>query len=679
MASAHAAALNCNDLLTLKPGYEQRVADFDRITPAMAYEAFQTELQKARQAVARITNSLQEPTFKNTIHALETVDEKMERAYSMISYIDDLKYDDSTSELLSKMESQLTDYSMEFTQNKKLHQRIKSVYDPLIVSKDLKLADKRLLENAYKGLEASGAYLSQAKQKTLQKIKMRLGKLSQEFSKNIQKSSEKLSFSVVNPSELAGLEPGFISLALAAAEKKGLSNQYLIEARSNILNDIIENAANEELRKRAWQAKAQIGMLPELNNERVVLEIVKSRKELAQLFGYDSYAQLSLKERMAQTPEIAKEYLLKLKRNLQPAVEAEKTQLENFAKTMAQPVSLEPWNRAYIARLYKEKTLSFKESEAKEYFEFEQSMNGVFEVYNELYGIRFEKIAMPHIHSDMVSYKVIDQSGGTLGLVTFDYFSREGKSGGAYHGTLLSQGEFAGKKSYPQLLLKLNFSPAKTDGKILLKPSDVVTALHETGHAMHSLFSNVRYSSLSGTKVYRDFVEVPSTFMEHWFFEPRFLNIAAKHYQTGAPIPHEIIQKLKESESFMMASSLNRQIEIGLFDLAWHDANVLQWKRISDLETSVLGKAPVTLMSPVFSHIFSGGYAAGYYSYLWSDVISADAFAYFKENGTFNTTLAEAFRKEVLSRGSLLPPSELYRNFRGQDPDPDALLKSKGF
>ncbi|MGL5272265.1 MAG: M3 family metallopeptidase, partial [Phocaeicola sp.] len=487
--------------------------------------------------------------------------------------------------------------------------------------------------------------------------------------------------------QLDGLPDSAIQAAAQTANEKGEPGKWVFTLQAPSLLPFLKYSKVRELRKELFMAyNTQCTHSNEYNNETVVKELVNCRLELAQLLGYETYADYVLQKRMAETTTAVYELLNRLLLAYKPTALQEVKEVEELARqTEGEDFILMPWDWAFYSEKLKNKTFQFNEEELRPYFELNSVKEGVFGLATQLYGITFtENKQIPTYHSDVKAYEVLDKDGSFLSILYTDFHPRESKQSGAWMTSYKEQWKEDGADSRPHVSITMNFTKPTETAPALLTFSEVTTFLHEFGHALHGIFANSTYQSLSGTNVYWDFVELPSQFMENFATEKEFLHTFAKHYQTGEQIPDELIEKIKESANFAVGYNCLRQISFGLLDMAWYtrtesfDGKVSEYEKENTKNTQLLPSLTETCMSVQFSHIMAGGYSAGYYSYKWAEVLDADAFSLFQEKGIFNDKVAEQFRREVLSKGGSEHPMTLYKRFRGSEPSIDALLKRNG-
>lgn len=662
---------------------------FDLICEADYRPAFEEAIAEKRREIDAIINSPEPPTFENTIVALERAGHKLE-LLSGIFY--NLLHAHSTDELMAISEEvtpTLSELSTYILLSEGLFARIKAIYDQRDTL-GLDAEEMRLLVNCYEGFAESGALLPKEQKARLEELSLELSQATLRYGQNTLKDQKRYRLHLTNPTDVEGLPPSLLAQAreLSRREKRGEGWTFDLSAPSYI--PFMQHCKHSHLREQMYMAKMQVGAAgDEYDNQALIRQIVNGRLEEAQMLGFDTFARCTLDKRMAKTPEAVYQLLDELLEGYKPIAHKELAMIQAFAHEHGHEGDLQSWDWSYWAELYKQQHYEIDDEMLRPYFELGRSIDAVLGLATTLYGIRLEeRTDIPVYHPDVRAYEVIDTDGSYLGLLYADFFPREGKRSGAWMSNLQDQYHLAdGEDHRPHIVLVMNFTPPTTDTPSLLTWDEVHTFLHEFGHALHGLFSECRFVSLSGTSVARDFVELPSQIMENWLSEPEWLQSFARHYQTNEPLPSEYLERIQRAKHFLVGYSACRQLSFGYLDMAWHTITtpLSEGASIKDFEEKAWSKALVlpsspagTMMSTSFGHIFSGGYAAGYYGYKWAEVLDADAFALFKQEGIFNREVAERFRREVLSQGDKREPMELYTAFRGQAPTIDALLARDG-
>ncbi len=659
-------------------------APFSAIKNEHFKPAFETAISIARKEIEEITNNPKSPTFENTIVALDYSGSQLDRISSVFFNLNSAETNEHIQKIAQEVSPLLSEFGNDITLNEDLFKRIKKVYDEK-ESLQLSAEEHTLLEKRYKSFSRNGANLSEDKKERLREIDASLAKLKLTFGENVLAETNAYELHLTEESDLDGLPESAKEAAANEAttrDKKG----WIVTLDYPSYIPFMKYATNRALRKElsiAFGSKAFKNN--ESDNRAHVLEIVKLRHERANLLGYTTHANFVLEERMAETPEKVVSFLNTLLEKAKPAAEREFAQLENFAKAEDGIDRLEKWDGSYYSEKLKQKLFSLDDEQLKPYFKLENVIDGVFQVAQKLFGLQFEEVFDIDIyHEEVKTYRVLDSNENFVSLFYADFHPRKGKRGGAWMTSFKSQMVKDGINERPHVSNVCNFTPSTPSKPSLLTFNEVTTLFHEFGHGLHGMLANTTYPSLSGTSVYWDFVELPSQVLENWCYEKEALELFAIHYETGEVIPMELVQKIKDSATFQEGLQTLRQISFGLLDIAWHGndpseiTDVKAFESDAFSETSLYPKTPETCMSTAFSHIFQGGYSSGYYSYKWAEVLDADAFEYFKEHGIFNKDIAQKFQEHVLSKGGTENPMTLYKRFRGQEPQPDALLRRAG-
>ncbi|GAL68742.1 M3 family metallopeptidase [Jejuia pallidilutea] len=659
-------------------------APFSKIKNEDYLPTFKKAIADAKAEIDAIANNEASPTFKNTIEALEFSGEKLDRISSIFFNLNSAETNDTIQKIAQEVSPMLSEFSNDITLNEDLFKRIKTVYN----SKDtlnLTVEQHTLLEKKYKSFSRNGANLPKEKKQQLREIDKKLSQLKLKFGENILAETNAFEMLITNEADVSGLPDGAKEAAKQLAESKEKEGWlFTLDYPSYI--PFVTYADNRELRKQLSIAAGSKGFKGDkLDNQQHVLDIAKLRHERANLLGYKTHAHFVLEERMAETPKNVEKFLNELLEKAKPAADREFKNLENFAKDLDNIDKLEKWDGAYYSEKLKQKLFSLDDEKLKPYFKLQNVINGAFTVANKLFNLHFEEInTIDKYHDDVLTYKVTNSKGDFISILYADFFPRPGKRNGAWMTVYKPQYIKNEENSRPHISIVCNFTkPTKTKPS-LLTFNEVTTLFHEFGHALHGMLANTTYPSLSGTSVYWDFVELPSQVMENWCYEKEALELFATHYETGEVIPMDLIEKIKASATFLEGIQTVRQLSFGLLDMSWHGQDPTEILDVKTHEnkafegTKLYPDVAENCMSTAFSHIFQGGYSSGYYSYKWAEVLDADAFEYFKENGIFNTSVAQKFYDHVLSKGGTENPMTLYKRFRGQEPKPEALLKRAG-
>lgn len=638
------------------------------------------------EEIKAITDNPEPPTFNNTVLALERAGQLLDRVTTVLFNLMSAETCDEMEAIAEKMMPELSEHSNNISLNEKLFERIKCVYTQR-ESLNLTPEERRLLEKTYDGFIRNGANLSDADKETFRKLSMELSTLTLRFSQNHLKETNKYELVLTSEAELEGLPESIIEAAAHTAKEKGKEG-WIITLQAPSYVPFMKYSSNRNLRKELYMAyNTQCTHRDELDNTDIVKQLVNLRMELAQLLGFTDYADYVLRKRMAENSEHVYQLLNQLLDAYTPTAHKEVAEIEALAQEMeGKDFRLMPWDFSYYAEKLKNKKFNLDEEALRPYFELSKVKEGVFGLATRLYGITFrENKDIPVYHPDVQAYEVFDKDGSYLAVLYTDFHPRAGKRSGAWMTEYKEQWiDENGNNSRPHVSVTMNFTKPTAEKPALLTFSEVTTFLHEFGHALHGMFANTHFQSMSGTNVYWDFVELPSQIMENFAVEKDFLNTFARHYQTNEPIPEELVKRIVDASNFNVAYACLRQVSFGLLDMAWYtrrtafDGDVKEYEKASWTRAQILPQIDETCMSVQFGHIMSGGYSAGYYSYKWAEVLDADAFSVFKERGIFNTEVAQSFRDNILSKGGTEHPMTLYKRFRGQEPTIDALLIRNG-
>ena len=686
IAGAALALISCNmknPLLTESP-LPYGAPQFDKIENEHYLPAFEAGIAEAKAEIDAIVANQEEPTFENTIEAMEYAGATLNKAAGVFYALMEAHTNEQMQQIAEQISPMLTEYSMYVSLNADLFERVKAVYEKRN-ELGLDVDQMKLLEDNYKSFVRGGANLSNEDKALYSKWSEELSLATLQFSKNVLAATNAYTLNITDEADLAGLPEYVRTMAAETAAEKGLEGwAFTLDAPS--YSPFLQYSEKRDLRKQIWTAYNTRALGGEFDNTEIVRKIVDLRIKIANILGYETYADYALEERMAKDKKIVNDFILDL---LEPSLEfAKKDIADVFAyakKNGFEGNRLESWDFGYWSERYKEAEYSLSAEELKPYFQLESCIDAVFGLASRLYGISFEeRNDLPVYHEDVKAYEVKDADGSHLALFYADFFPRASKRGGAWMTSFRDQSIKDGVEKRPHITIVTNFTKPTADAPALITHDELTTFLHEFGHALHGIFAEGRYPSLTGTSVSRDFVELPSQIMENWAFEPEYLNSFAKHYQTGEPIPAELIEKIVAAKNYLAGYAQVRQLHYGWLDMSWHTLTELPAESTIEFETKAL--APYAVMPAVegaafsgsFSHIFSGGYSAGYYSYKWAEVLEADAFSLFKEKGIFNTEVAASFRKNILSKGGTEDEAVIYRNFRGHDPQPEALMEKLG-
>lgn len=656
---------------------------FDKIKNEDYLPAFTQGMQEHSAEVLAIANSKEAPTFANTVEALERSGyllSKVQYCFYNILHAETNDSLDKIAEIISPLE---TKHANDITLNENLFARIKSIYDAR-ESLKLNAEQNMLLEKTYDSFVRSGAQLNAEDKKKYQEYSEQLNLAELKFGQNVLKETNKYLLVVTDKAELGGIPEDVLEAAASLAKRKEKEG-WAFNLTYPSYVPFMKYADNRKLRQELYTAYNTKAISGENENQSVIKQIVSLRLQIAQLMGYKDYAAFALHRRMAENEQNVNKLLEDLLIAYKPKAKSELAEVQAYAKNKGADFEIMPWDWSYYSEKLKEEKYSVNDEQLKPYFELEQVKKGVFGLATKLYGLTFKKNTdIPVYHLEVEAFEVYDADNKFIAILYTDFHPRDGKKSGAWMTEFKPQWKDEKGDSRPHISLVMNFSRATSTQPVLLTFDELTTFLHEFGHALHGMLANGTYTSLSGTNVYRDFVELPSQLMENWAVEKEFLDGFAKHYKTNEPIPAELISKIKASENFNVGYQCLRQLSFAYLDMAWHtqtlpfEGDVLAFEKQAWIKTQILPLIDGTNMSVQFNHIFSGGYAAGYYSYKWAEVLDADAYSVFKKNGIFDKKTATSFRENILSKGGSEHPMVLYKRFRGQEPSIDALLIRNG-
>jgi len=657
---------------------------FNEIKTEHYFPAFEEAMKQHTIEIENIIHNPQVPTFENTIVALEHSGSLLTKVSSPFYNLLGSETTDELQKIAEKISPLVTEHSNSIRLNPALFARVKAVYaqkDKLTLTPEQQM----LLKETYEGFTKNGANLSDADKAVYRELTKNLNMLTLQYGQNVLKETNNFTLLISDKSLLAGLPADFMGM-LASNAKKGGKEGWLLNLKATCYVPFMKYADNRDLRRELYMANTSKCMLGgEFDNRENVKKIANARLKLANLLGYKSYADYKLIDRMAENKTKVFDLLDKLLTAYKPEAEKEYEEVQNYANLHGAYFKIQPWDWSYYSEKLKDEKYSVNDEMLKPYFELENVKKGVFGLATRLYGIKFKKNnKIPVYNPEVDAYDVTDEYGKFLAVLYTDFHPRDGKRAGAWMNDFKAQSMTGKTDNRPQVTVVMNFTRPTDTKPALLTYDELKTFLHEFGHSLHGMLTRCTYESLSGTNVYRDFVELPSQIMENWASEKEFLDGFAKHYQTGEKIPAELIQKIKASENYNNAYFCLRQLSFCYLDMSWHtiekpfDGDVIAYEKEAMASTQILPMVPNTSMSPTFSHIFSGGYAAGYYSYKWAEVLDADAFSVFSKNGIFDKKTAGSFRQNILIKGGTEHPMILYKRFRGQEPTIDAILKRDG-
>ena len=660
------------------------IAPFSQLKNEHFKPAILNAIEMARKEIEIISNSNEAPTYSNTIEKLEFSGRQLDLVTNIFFNLNSAETNEEIQKTAQEVSPMLSEFKNDIILDKSLFERVKEVYMQRSALK-LTVEQKMLLDKKYKAFSRNGANLPEDKKGELREIDKELASLTLKFGENVLAETNRFELHITKENDLAGLPQTVKDEAREVAiskDKKGWI--FTLDYPSYI--PFMKYAQNRELRRDmaiAFGAKGFNG--DDLDNQETVLKLANLRFRRATLLGYPNHAAFVLEERMAETPAKVEAFLQDLLVKSKPAAEKEFRELEEFAKELDTIDRLEKWDAAYYGEKLKQKLYDLDDEILKPYFKLENVIDGVFQVSNKLFDLHFKEVFdVDKYHADVKTYQVIDSDNKPIALFYADFHPRPGKRDGAWMTVYRPQFVYENKDQRPHISIVCNFTKPTKTSPSLLTFNEVTTLFHEFGHALHGMLAETHYPSLSGTSVFWDFVELPSQVLENWCYEPEALQLFAKHYETGEIIPQELIEKIKKASNFHEGMATLRQISFGMLDMSWHGIDPTNITNVKDHEKSAFEPTRLypevneNCMSTSFSHIFQGGYSAGYYSYKWAEVLDADTFEYFLEEGIFSKEIAQKFKEHVLSRGGTEHPMTLYKRFRGKEPQPDALLKRAG-
>lgn len=659
-------------------------APFDKIKNEHYIPAFEKAIIEHQREIDEISLNPQPATFSNTIEALENAGEMLSRVSSVFFNLNSAESNDEMMEISRTVSPRLSEHNNNINLNEKLFERVKTVYTTRH-SSGLNPEQIRLVEKYYEDFEDSGATLSTINKEKYRELSMKLSKATLDFGQNNLRATNSYEMHLTDKAELAGLPDSEINAAAVKAKAKQKEG-WIFDLSAPSYVGFMKYSSRRDLREKLYFAYNTKSIGGEFDNLGNIKEIANLRLQIANLLGYKSYAEYVLRKRMAKNDKAVFELLDNLANAFTPIANQELADVTEFASKMEnKPVEIKAWDWSYYADKLKDERFNLNDEMTRPYFELENVKKGILDLATDLYGIKFVKNPnIPVYHAEVDAYDVLDENDKFLSVLYTDFHPRAGKRPGAWMTSYMSQFIKDGIDNRPHVSIVMNFTRPTDTKPALLTFDEVKTFLHEFGHALHGIFAKSTYRSLSGTSVYRDFVELPSQIMENWLVQKEFLDKFAAHYETGEKMPNELLQKIIDASNYNTGYATLRQLSFGYLDMAWHSiekpfsSDALEFERKAMAKVQILPIVEQTSMSTQFAHIFSGGYAAGYYSYKWAEVMEADAFSLFKKNGIFNKKTAESFRVNILEKGNTEEPMELYKRFRGQEPGIEAILKKNG-
>lgn len=661
---------------------------FSRISVTDYTEAIEKALGEAKEEINQIINNEEVPSFHNTIEALDYSGEKLQRNSSILFNLNSAETTDELQKIAQDISPKLSAFNSEVKQNEQLFDRVKAVYQQR-ESLDLTKEQEKLLDETYLDFVRRGVELEGDKKARFKEISIELSKTSLTFSENLLAETNGYELVIEDENDLSGLPNDVKDRAKDLANKKGKPDAWVFSLQAPSYIPFMEYADNRLLREQLYKAfMTKCFKGDDRDNQELILKTIRLKAELASLLGYPTFAHYILEQRMAESPEKVIEFLNDLLEKSLPKAKEEVEEIRNFIKSQGDDIELQRWDWAYYSEKLRKEKYELDDELVKPFFKLENVIDGVFTTAEKLFDITFKlNEELEVYHEDVKAYEVQNETGEVIAVFLADFFPRDGKRGGAWMTSYRNQYIQNGKRVIPQVSIVCNFTPSSANHPSLLKFDEVSTLFHEFGHALHGMLADTTYQSLSGTSVYWDFVELPSQIMENWCYEKECLDLFARHYKTGELIPEDLVDRIKKSATYHEAYATVRQLSFGLLDMAWHSLSPKEANEITDVgafedkafaPTELFSKVEGTNMSAQFGHIFAGGYAAGYYSYKWAEVLDADAFSLFQQNGVFDKETATSFKENILSKGGTEHPMELYKKFRGQEPTPEALLKRAG-
>lgn len=670
---------------------------FDKIKTEHYLPAFEQAITEAKAEIDAIVNNPDAPTFENTVAALDEAGGRLNDVAGIFYNLMEADTNEEMQDIAEKVSPMMTEYSMYVSLNEPLSARVKAVHES---AEGLEPDQARLLEKTWKSFVRSGANLGAEDKETYSKLSEQLSLLTLQYGKNVLAATNAFTLNLTDEADLEGL-PDFVREAAVETAKSKEMEGWAFDLSAPSCGAFMKYSTRRDLRQKMWMAYNTRATEGENSNIELCRQIAESRLKIANILGYETYADYALEERMAKNPQTVNEFIQKLLEPSLPAAKAEVKELYEYARANGfEDSEIQPWDFGFWSEKLKDARYSINDEQLKPYFRLESCIDAAFGLAGKLYGLTFEERKdIPVYHPDVKVYDVKDADGVHKALFYADFFPRASKRGGAWMTEFRGQSIVNGVEKRPFISLVTNFTKPTAGKPALLTHDELTTLLHEFGHSLHGILAEGRYSSLTGTKVSRDFVELPSQIMENWAFEPEFLDTFARHFETGEALPDTLINKIVEAKNYNAAYAQVRQLQFGILDMAWHTlkggSESGHFDRLSDLKTmqelgtiafekaalkssNVIPSIPQACISTSFSHIFSGGYSAGYYSYKWSEVLEADAFSLFKEKGIFSTEVSHSFRDNILSKGCSEDEDVLYRRFRGHDPEPEALLEKLG-
>jgi peptidyl-dipeptidase Dcp len=657
---------------------------FNEIKTEHYLPAFNVIIEECRKGLEKISKSPEKPTFLNTIESLEFLNHRLKRLEQIFFNLNSAETNSEIQRIAQEISPNLTAYYNDITLNENLFVRVKQVYNEN-QGTVLNTEESKLLEDTFKMFVRNGANLAPDEKELYRKYTGELAKLTLKFEENLLTETNSYQLTITTVDDLSGLPEYAREAATMEAKSRNVSG-WVFTLKAPSFTPFMKYADKRELREQMYRAySTRCFKNDDRDNQEIIKRIADLRRMLANLLGYETFAQYVLEERMAQKPDKVYDFLNNLLTSSMPVAKQEFTEVQEYARKHGADFEIQRWDWAYYSEKLKDEKFSITDEMTKPYFRLEKVESEIFNLASRLYGITLvPDNTIPRYHKDVKTFRILDHDGSYLALLYTDYFPRDGKQGGAWMTNYLEQYFDKEKDVRPHVSLVLNFTKPGENKPSLLTYEEVRTFLHEFGHALHSILSKCTYLALSGTNVYRDFVELPSQIMENWAEQKEWLSGVALHFETGERMPDEMLVNIIKSRNFNSGYAFIRQLSFGLNDMAWHTLKSTPEIPIVDFEMRAMSSAelftPVhgTCFSTGFHHIFGGGYAAGYYGYKWAEVLDADSFSLFRQKGIFNREVAQSFRENILSRGGTENPMELYKRFRGQEPSLEPILVRSG-
>ena len=655
---------------------------FDKIKTEHYLPAFEQAITEAKAEIDAIVNNPDAPTFENTIAALDEAGGRLNDVAGIFYNLMEADTNEQMQDIAEKVSPMMTEYSMYVSLNEPLFARVKAVHES---AEGLEPDQARLLEKTWKSFVRGGANLGAEDKETYSKLSEQLSLLTLQYGKNVLAETNAFTLNLTDEADLEGL-PDFVREAAVETAKSKNMEGWAFDLSAPSYGAFMKYSTRRDLRQKMWMAYNTRATEGENSNIELCRQIAELRLKIANVLGYETYADYALEERMAKNPQTVNEFIEKLLTPSLPAAKAEVEELYEYARANGfEDTEIQPWDFSFWSEKLMDARYSINDEQLKPYFRLENCIDAAFGLAGKLYGLTFEERKdIPVYHPDVKVYDVKDADGVHKALFYADFFPRASKRGGAWMTEFRGQSIVNGVEKRPFISLVTNFTKPAAGKPSLLTHDELTTLLHEFGHSLHGILAEGRYSSLTGTNVSRDFVELPSQIMENWAFEPEFLDTFARHFETGEALPDTLINKIVAAKNYHAAYAQVRQLQFGILDMAWHtlkalpELGTIAFEKAALKSSNVVPSIPKACISTSFSHIFSGGYSAGYYSYKWSEVLEADAFSLFKEKGIFSTEVSHSFRDNILSKGCSEDEDVLYRRFRGHDPEPEALLEKLG-